>query len=270
MKPPASSANSAYCSLGVTMTRARAAMRKSTLDVELAAFALGRPTTWRAFFAWLAMAAFTGSALAVCAAFAVGWLTLRITTRAALATAFLAMALVAVSALAFAGSRWRSGGWRRIRSTTLLAQHGLPGELDAIVIVNRDDFHSHLVTDLAHVFDAADELVVQLADVAQTVASWQDFDEGAEVFDRRHFALVYLADAHLFSESLDTSPGTLGTGGLGVGNVHGAVIFDVELGTGFLLNALDRLAARANQQADLLGIDANLQQPRRQAADLAT
>ena len=56
---------------------------------------------------------------------------------------------------------------------------------------------------LHHVVDPADVLVVQLADVAQPVAAGQDLDERAEVLDRRHLALVDLADLDLLGQRLD-------------------------------------------------------------------
>ena len=70
----------------------------------------------------------------------------------------------------------------------------LARQLDAVLVVDGDHLDLQLVADLADVFDLADVLVVQLADVAQAVAARQDLDEGAEVLDRRDPALVDLAD----------------------------------------------------------------------------
>jgi hypothetical protein len=73
---------------------------------------------------------------------------------------------------------------RHGRFAALLAQKRLPRQLDPVVLVDGDHLHVQHVADPTHVLDPADVLVVQLADVAQTVASGQDFDEGAEIFDR--------------------------------------------------------------------------------------
>ena len=108
----------------------------------------------------------------------------------------------------------------------------------------------------------SDVLVVQLADVAQAVPARQDLDEGAEVLDRGDPALVDLADLHLLGQRLDLGLGGLGAGGVQVRNVNGAVVLDVDLGAGRLLDALDGLAARADQQADLLRVDLDGEQPR--------
>src|SRR5262249_52908747 len=98
-------------------------------------------------------------------------------------------------------------------------------------------------------------------DVDQAVLAGQDLDEGAEVLDRRDAALVDLADLDPFSHGLDAVPGRLGAGGIGAGEGDDPAILDVDLGAGLLLEAADRLAARADDQADLVGIDLDLDQP---------
>src|SRR5206468_2299096 len=45
-------------------------------------------------------------------------------------------------------------------------------------------------------------------------------------------------------------------------------VLDVDLGPGLVLEAADRLAARADHQADLVGVDLDLDQPRRVLGDL--
>src|SRR5262249_40918810 len=144
----------------------------------------------------------------------------------------------------------------------------LARQLDAVVLVDGDHLHLQLVADLDHVLDPPDVLVVQLADVAQAVAARDDLDEGAEVLDRGDLALVDLADADLLGQRLDVHLGGRGPGGVVVRDVHRAVVLDVDLGAGRLLDALDGLAARADQQADLLRVDLQGQEPRRELADL--
>jgi hypothetical protein len=109
--------------------------------------------------------------------------------------------------------------WRRSFAAglgLLLAHQGLARQLDAIVLVDGDHLHLHLVADLAHVVDLADILVVQFADVAQPVAARQDLDEGAEVLDRGYSSFVDLADLDLFGDGLDLEPGRLGPGRVAV------------------------------------------------------
>src|SRR5262249_54134212 len=101
---------------------------------------------------------------------------------------------VAVAALLAARRTLRRalGGLAR-----LLPQQGLARQLDAVLVVDRDHLHLKDVADLAHILDAPDVLVVELADVAQPVAARQDLDEGAKLLHTRHLALVDLADLHL-------------------------------------------------------------------------
>src|SRR5205085_11549771 len=67
----------------------------------------------------------------------------------------------------------------------------------------------------------------------------------------------------------DPQLGRLGPGRVRVGDEHGAVVLDVDLRPGRLLDALDVLAAGADQGADLLRVDLYGQEPRGEVADLA-
>ena len=81
-------------------------------------------------------------------------------------------------------------------------------------------------------------------------------------------ALVDPADLDAFGHGHDLVAGGLGPRGLRAGKGHDAVVFDVDLGAGLFLQAADRLAAGADDQADLLGIDLDLDQPRGIGRDL--
>src|SRR5262249_24045275 len=127
------------------------------------------------------------------------------------------------------------------RPAGLLAQQSLARQLDPILIVDGDDLDLHDVANLANVLDLVHVLVVELADMAQAVAAGQDLDESAEVLDGGDPAFVDLADAHFFGKRLDLGAGGLGAFGVEVGDVDCAVVVDVDLGAGGLLDALDRL-----------------------------
>src|SRR5262249_17876723 len=81
-------------------------------------------------------------------------------------------------------------------------------------------------------------------------------------------AFIHLADTYFFGERFDFGLSCFGAGGIHVRNVDGAVVVDVDFRAGRLLDALDRLAARADQQSDLLGVDLHREQSRRPRADL--
>src|SRR5205807_3616050 len=125
----------------------------------------------------------------------------------------------------------------------------------------------HAIADLAHAIDLVDVFVVEFANVAQTIATGQDLNEGAEIFDRGDSAVVDLADADFLRERFDLGPGGLGAGSDGVRDVHGTVVIDIDLGAGRFLDPLDCLAAGADQEADFFRINLEREQPRRLRTD---
>src|SRR5262249_22138987 len=149
----------------------------------------------------------------------------------------------------------------------LLPQQRLARQLDAVVLVDGDHLHLDLVAELDHVLDLADVLVIQLADVTQTVAARRDLDEGPEILDRGDLTLVDAADADLLGDRLHLGPRRFGLGAVHVPDKHRAIVLDVDLRAGLLLNGLDRLAAGTDQQTDLFRIDLDGQQPRRVVGD---
>ena len=103
--------------------------------------------------------------------------------------------------------------------------------------------------------DLAHALLVELADVHQAVGAGQDLDEGAEVGQALDQAHVELADLGLGGEALDDVDGLLGQQAVGRGDVDRAVVLDVDGHAGLRGDAPDGLAARADDVADLVGLD---------------
>ena len=130
------------------------------------------------------------------------------------------------------------------------------------MIVDGDDLHLQVVPDLADVLHPVDVFVVELADVAQAVASRQNFDECAKVFDGGHPPVVDLADADFLGQGFDLELGSFGAGRIHVRDKDRAVIVDIDLGARGLLNAFDGLAAGANKQTDFLRMNADRDQAR--------
>ena len=139
---------------------------------------------------------------------------------------------------------------------------GLAAQLDAVLVVDADDLHLDLVAHPDHVIDAADVAVVEFRDVAQAVAARRNLDERAELLDARHLAVVHVADQDLGAQRLDAALGLFGPGRLAVGDGDGAVVVHVELRARLFLNGPDHLAARPDEQADLVRRNLRLQQPR--------
>ena len=143
-------------------------------------------------------------------------------------------------------------------------------QLDAVLIIDGDDLHFELVTNLADVADRLHEAFGQFANVAQAVLARSDFDEGTEVLDRADRSIVYAADLDLFSDGFHAGECVFAAHLIGTGDQHLAVIGHIDLRLGLFLDRADILAAGANQQADLFGVDLRLQDARRVIGDLWT
>src|SRR5205807_531653 len=118
------------------------------------------------------------------------------------------------------------------------------------------------------VVDAGDVAFGHLADVDQAVLAGQDLDERAKVLDRGHAPFVNPADLDPFGHRLDLVAGRLGPLGAGGGDGDDTAVIDVNLDPGLFLEPADRLAAGADQQADLVWVDLDLDQTRRVDGDL--
>ena len=102
----------------------------------------------------------------------------------------------------------------------------------------------------------------------EAVLAGQHLDEAAEVLDGNNLAPVELADLDLGGDALDGVLGHLqALDGHGV-NQHASVVLDVDLATGLLDDALDVLATRADQLANLRRVDRDGDDPRRVRAHL--
>src|SRR4051812_17378065 len=95
----------------------------------------------------------------------------------------------------------------------------------------------------------------ELADVDQAILGAEEVHEGAELHHLDHGTLVDLADLRIGGDRLD--PLDRGLHGLAVvgGDLHGAVVLDVDLGAGLLDDLADHLAAGTDHFTDLVGGD---------------
>ena len=105
--------------------------------------------------------------------------------------------------------------WRRIYHAVYAAYLGVVTES---LIVDSDHLHHHLVANFADAVHLVDILVVQFANMTKAIPPRQNFDECAEVFDRRDLALIDFTDFHFFSQRFDFPlhhPGALRAAGPG-------------------------------------------------------
>jgi hypothetical protein len=126
-------------------------------------------------------------------------------------------------------------------------------ELDAVVLVDVDDTAPSSHRRRRHLVDAADVAAGQFADVDQSVAAGQDFDERAEVLDAADHAVVDLADLDRGGAGFDLTHRLGGRFAVAAGDQDGAVIIDFDDTCRSFLDAADVLAARADQRTDLVG-----------------
>src|SRR6266704_1010261 len=101
----------------------------------------------------------------------------------------------------------------------------------------------------------------------QTFFAWQDLDERAKWQDPRYLARVDLAGFDLPRERANPIDRLLSVLGVVRADVHRAVVLDIDAGLGLLGDLADDLAAWADDVADLVRVDLDGGDARREAAD---
>src|SRR4051794_7255964 len=209
--------------------------------------------------------------------------TVAVAPTAAAVTATVAAAAVAVAVAAAAARATvtaAAAAHRRVaradRGELLL---GLAGDLRvlgeaqadaAALLVDLDDADGDLVALVEHLFDRPDAVARRyIGDVQQAVGALGELDEGAEGRGLDHLrARELVADLDLLGHRADALDQRVALrAGDGV-DEHLALVVDVDLGLVLLLERADRLAALADQQADLLRIDLDRADPRGELGEL--
>ncbi len=104
----------------------------------------------------------------------------------------------------------------------------------------------------------------------QAILAGEHLDKAAELLDRDDLAAINLADLDLGGHAFDLRT-SLGHASLAHGvDIDGAIVLDVDLAAGFLDDALDVLATRPDECADLLRIDLDGEDARGVLAQLRT
>src|ERR1035437_4089102 len=143
-----------------------------------------------------------------------------------------------------------------------------PPRVDPALAVDRAHHNHDLVPDRDNVLDGRDVVVGQLADPDQAFLAGQDLDEAAEAHDPGDLAQVEPADLYVAGERLDPLDGLAGVLARHCRDLDRAVVLDVDLGAGFLLDLADHGATLADDVADLLGVDLDGDDARRVVAHL--
>ena len=126
--------------------------------------------------------------------------------------------------------------------------HGvLVAQVHATLFVDLRDLDPHHVADLAGILHLLDAMVGQLGDVHQTVLAGSQLHEGTEGHQAHHAAVVQLANLGDKHDVVNALLGGVAGGGVGCGDVDGAVIVNVDLGAGIGHDLLDDRTALAEQ-----------------------
>src|SRR5688572_24106387 len=193
-----------------------------------------------------------------------------VTATAARAPAVAARAAVAVAPAAAV----RAGADRRELLLGLAGDLRVLGEAQAdaaALLVDLDHADRDLVALVEDLLDRVDPLAGRhVGDVQQAVRALGELDERAErggLDDLRRGELV--ADLHLLGHRPDAVDEGVALGaGLRV-DEHVALVVDVDLRVELVAEAADGLAALADEQADLVGVDLDRRDARGEAGELA-
>ena len=131
-------------------------------------------------------------------------------------------------------------------------------EADAVArLVDLDDLDGHRVAALDDVLDRLDALALlaEPRDVEQAVGALLELDEGAEVGGLDDRAGEHVADLDLLGHRLDAVHDAFRGLLVGGADEDRAVVLDVDVGAELLGHAADGLAALADDEPDLVGVD---------------
>src|SRR5207245_5225580 len=135
-------------------------------------------------------------------------------------------------------------------------QDGLARQVHTSLPVDLGDLAIYLIANLDGILDALDPVLGELADMDQPVLVGHDLDNGHEVHDPDHLALVVLANFDFTRQVADYLLGLRRRLTVDRADDHPPVVFDVDRGhTGVLDDLADHLAAGADHLADLVGMD---------------
>ena len=152
----------------------------------------------------------------------------------------------------------------RLHVAFRLLDQGLAAETEATgALVDLDQLDGQLVTGLGDRFHVLDAGPIPFGDVDQAFGARDELDEGAEVLDRGDFAFVDLALFRQLGEVGDPALGLLDRCQVWRGDGDHAVVVDGQRAAGLVLDLADGLAALADDLADELGVDLDLNDLRR-------
>src|SRR5713226_7793578 len=131
-----------------------------------------------------------------------------------------------------------------------------------LVALDGENLDEDLVAEFQLIANVADAMLGDFADVQEAVGAREKLDEGAEFREAHDFAEVGLADFGAGGDIADHLQSRIAAGSARGEDVHGAVFEDVDLDAGGLDDGPDLLAARADEVADFVLRDFQLEEAR--------
>ena len=120
-------------------------------------------------------------------------------------------------------------------------------------VIEAEQLHFDLVAFLDDIRGFGDPSLGELGDVDETVFRAEEIHEGAEIDYLHDRTLVDLTDFRIVRDGFDPIDCGADRIAVGGGDLHGAVVLNIDLGAGFFDDLANDLAAGADHFADLVG-----------------
>src|SRR5713226_10702358 len=131
-----------------------------------------------------------------------------------------------------------------------------------LVALDGENLDEDLVAEFQLIANVADAMLGDFADVQEAVGAGEEFDKGAEFRKAHDFAEIGLADFGAGGDVANHLQGRIAAGSAGGEDVHGAVFEDVDLDAGRFNDGPDLLAARADEVANFVLRNLELEEAR--------
>src|SRR4051812_3198420 len=151
---------------------------------------------------------------------------------------------------------------RLLCSSSGFFSSGFHRQLQAAAVVGFQNLDAHCLAFFQVVGNGVDTLVGDLRDVQQTIFTWHDLNDRAEVQQLQYHAVVGLAYFDRGGQLFDATLGFLAGGSVNGGDGDHAFVADVDLGAGLFGQRTNHCAALADDVTDLLWVDLDGDQTR--------
>ena len=150
---------------------------------------------------------------------------------------------------------WRGLFFAVARCASKFLFSSFTAELDAILLIDRNDFHLNFVANAADVRDAAHVFVRQFTNVTEAIASRKNFDKRAEILNAAYGALVDLADLYRSGYRLDLSKCFVSIFRIVACDRDHTFIVHFDHSAGRFLKRANVFSTRSDEHPDFFGID---------------